>query len=70
MYELYASDAFWSGKFTDACDLTDLLVVIKFQDLIRRAAPHMRELQFPLLTTAHDFNFIFEVQRASFQRKH
>ena len=40
-----------------------LLVVTKFQDLIRRAAPHMRELRFPLLATAHDYEFIFETRR-------
>jgi hypothetical protein len=69
LQEGYASDAFWSGKFTDACDLTDLLVVIKFQDLIRRAAPHMQELEFPLLATAHDFDFIFEARRDPVQRR-
>ncbi len=69
LQEVYAGDAFWSGKYAAACDLTDLLVVIKFQDLIRRAVPHMRELEFPLLATAHDFDFIFEAQRDSVQRR-
>jgi len=66
LQEVYASDAFWSGKFDGADDLAALLVVVKFQDLIRRAAPYMRELRFPLLATAHDYNFISEVQRDSF----
>lgn len=37
-----------------------LLVVARFQDLMRRAAPLMRELRGPLLATAHDYDFIYE----------
>jgi hypothetical protein len=37
-------------------------MVTKFQDLIRGAAPYMRELRFPLLATAHDYDFIFETR--------
>jgi hypothetical protein len=60
---VYASDAFCDKRYSDACDVTDLLVVIRFQDLIQRAVSHMRELRFPLLVTAHDYNFIYEVRR-------
>jgi hypothetical protein len=60
---VYASDAFRDKRYSDACAVTDLLVVIRFQDLIQRAAPHMRELRFPLLATAHDYDFIYEVRR-------
>lgn len=60
---VYASDAFRDKRYSDARDVTDLLVVIRFQDLIRRAAPHMQELRFPLLATAHDYDFIYEVRR-------
>ncbi|MRR30531.1 hypothetical protein EG834_09465 [bacterium] len=63
LQEVYAGDAFRDERFDDACSLTSLLVVIRFQDLIRRAAPHMRELRFPLLATAHDYDFIYEVGR-------
>jgi hypothetical protein len=63
LQQVYASDAFRNPDFRDACRVTDLLVVIKFQDLIRRAVPHMRELRFPLLATAHDYDFIFEARR-------
>ncbi len=62
LQEVYASDAFRTEEFDDACDLAGLLVIIKFQDLVRRAAPQMRELKFPLLVTAHDYDFIFEYQ--------
>ncbi len=61
LQEVYASKAFGDERFEDACSATDLLVVIRFQDLIRRAAPHMRELRFPLLATAHGYDFIYEV---------
>jgi hypothetical protein len=60
---VYASDAFRDERYSDACDVTDLLVVIRFQDLIRRAAPYMQELRFPLLATAHDYDFIYEIRR-------
>jgi hypothetical protein len=62
LQEVYASDASGSKRFTKARELTDLLVVIKFQELIRRSAPHMKELHFPLLATAHDYDFIYEVR--------
>lgn len=47
---------------SDASDVAALLVVIRFQDLIRRSAPFMRELRFPLLSAAHDYDFIDEVR--------
>lgn len=60
---VYASDAFRDERFSDACAVTELLVVIKFQDLIRRSAPLMKRLNFPLLATAHDYDFIYEVRK-------
>lgn len=60
---VYASDAFRDDRFDDACSVTSLLVVIRFQDLIRRAAAHMQGLRFPLLATAHDYDFICAVRR-------
>ena len=65
LQDVYASEAFRDKRFTDACDVTGLAVVLKFQDLIRRAAPHMQELRFPLLATAHDYDFVYEVRRAA-----
>jgi len=69
LQEVYADDASGAVDLNDARSLAGLLVVIKFQDLICRAAPHMRGLQFPLLATAHDHDFIFEVRRDSVQRR-
>lgn len=62
LQDVYASDASGNSDFSDARDVTSLLVVIKFQDLIRKSAQHMEELRFPLLATAHDYDFIYEVQ--------
>ncbi|MDI1241666.1 MAG: hypothetical protein PSX80_07070 [bacterium] len=51
-------------NFGDASDVVTLLVVTKFQDLIRRATADMSELRFPLLATTHDFDaFIYEARR-------
>jgi hypothetical protein len=63
LQKVYASDAFRAEEFFDASNITSLLVVVKFQDLIRRAAPHMRRLMFPLLATAHDYDFIYKVRQ-------
>ncbi len=63
LQDVYAGDAFRDERFDDACSLTSLLIVIRFQDFIRRAASHMSELRFPLLATAHDYDFVYEVRR-------
>lgn len=63
LQEVYASEHYSDERFEGAKDLAGLLVVTKFQDLIQRAAPHMRKLRFPLLATAHDYDFIFEVRK-------
>ena len=63
LQEVYAGPAFRDKQFEDAGYVAGLLVVTKFQDLIRRAAPQMRELHFPLLATAHDYDFISEARR-------
>jgi hypothetical protein len=62
LQRVYASDAFRDAQFKDAAAIAGLLVVIKFQDLIRRAVPFMREVKFPVLATAHDYDFIYEAQ--------
>jgi hypothetical protein len=59
---VYASEAFRDKRFSDASDLTDLLVVVKFQDLIRRSSVYMQELHFPLLASAHEYDFVYEIR--------
>ncbi len=57
---VYASSAFGDKSFRNTADLSSLLVVIRFQKFIKRAAAQMKLLRFPLLVTAHDFDFIAE----------
>ncbi|QDT67384.1 hypothetical protein MalM25_02810 [Planctomycetes bacterium MalM25] len=60
LQQVYASGALLDDNCSDASQLTSLLVVIKFQRLIERASRSMKHLSFPLLSTAHDFDFIAE----------
>jgi hypothetical protein len=69
LQKVYASEAFESGEFREESDVASLLVVVKFQDLIRRAAPLMKGLAFPLLATAHEYDFIYEARPKGFQAK-
>ena len=46
--------------FEEAKHIASLLVVMKFQRLIQRAAHVMDELEVPLLATSHEFDFIYE----------
>ncbi|HEY7236295.1 MAG TPA: hypothetical protein VH539_19195 [Gemmatimonadaceae bacterium] len=57
---VYAHADLTDRAFEDAAYVAGLLVVVKFQKLIQRAAPSMRELHCPLLATAHEYQFIFE----------
>lgn len=65
LQKVYASDAFCDSRFSCACDITDLLVVVKFQKFIQEASRHMQALRFPLLATAHEFSFIYEIKPGS-----
>ncbi len=58
---VYASDAWGNKTFEASADMSSLLIVIKFQQFLKKTAPHMQRLGFPLLVTAHDFDFIAEV---------
>jgi hypothetical protein len=62
LQEVYDNGAFRDKRFQDAGYIAELLAVAKFQDLIRRAASHMKERRFPLLATGHEYEFIFEVR--------
>ncbi len=64
LQNIYASPSVRDKRFADARDVAGLLVVIKFQDLIRRAVPHMREMRFPIVATAQNYDFIYEVRRS------
>jgi hypothetical protein len=58
---VYASDAFGDRAHDDACDAASMIVVSSFQRLIQRASRNMQRLDFPLLSTSHDYDFIAEV---------
>lgn len=42
-------------------DIADLLVVLRFQHLIRQSTAFMSVVKVPILATAHDYDFIAEV---------
>ena len=58
LQEVYAGDALQNQDYRDARYMSSLMVVLKFQRFIHRAAEHIRELRFPLYVTAHEFDFI------------
>lgn len=60
LQDVFASDAFGDDRFTDACDLSGLIFILRFQELIAEASREMKLLRFPLLATAHDYDFIFQ----------
>ena len=49
-------------SFEDQAYVTGLIVVSRFQQLIARTAPLMKRLSFPLLSTAHEYDFVAEVR--------
>ena len=62
LQEVYASKAFGEKANEDASYMSSLMVVVKFQRFMQRAAAHMKRLRFPLYVTAHDFDFIVAVR--------
>ncbi|HVK57438.1 MAG TPA: hypothetical protein VM735_01555, partial [Candidatus Kapabacteria bacterium] len=60
LQEVFASDAFGDDRFTDACDLAGLIFVLRFQELVAESSREMKQLSFPLLATAHDYDFIYQ----------
>lgn len=63
LQEVYASDEAEEEKYESAREFCSLLVVVKFQDLIRRSVPPMRELSVPLVATGHGFDLLAEFRR-------
>ena len=60
---VYDSHAFRDKAFGQACEFCSLLVLSRFQDLVRRSVPFMRELDVPLLATSHEYDFIAEFRK-------
>jgi hypothetical protein len=61
LQNVYASDAFRDKANLDAKSMSSLMVVVKFQQFMQRAASQMKSLRFPLYVTGHDFDFIATV---------
>ena len=58
LQRVYASEAFRAKENRTASYMSSLMVVVKFQMFMQRAASHMEKmLRFPLYVTAHDFDF-------------
>jgi len=57
---VFASAEGRKKSLRDSQELSGLLVVIRFQQFIRKAVSEMKLLHFPLLAMAHDFDFIAE----------
>jgi hypothetical protein len=62
LQDVYASKAFGEKANRDASYMSSLMVVVKFQRFMQRAAAHMTQLKFPLYVTAHEFDFIAAVR--------
>jgi hypothetical protein len=60
---VFDSDAFRDKAYRESCEFCSLVVVTKFQDLIRRSLPFMRQLDVPVLATSHDYDFIAEFRK-------
>lgn len=60
---VYGSDAYRDTAHQQSCEFCSLLVVAKFQNLVRRSVPFMRELDVPLLATSHEYDFIAEFRK-------
>lgn len=55
---VYASKAFRDPANADACYMSSLVVVTKFQRFMQRAAERMSTVRSPLYVTAHDYDYI------------
>jgi hypothetical protein len=47
----------WNGEFEESSDIAALLIIAKFQDLIRRSVPFMKRLHCPIVATTHDYDW-------------
>ena len=51
------------GRHKETMGYCSLLVVCKFQELIRGSVASMKELNVPLLATSHEYDFIAEFRK-------
>jgi hypothetical protein len=55
---VYASKAFRDPANSDACYMSSLVVVAKFQRFMQQASGFMVDLRVPFYVTAHDYDYI------------
>lgn len=60
LQRVYASDAFYEKAFREVHEYCSLLVVISFQELIKKSVLLIENLEIPVLAASHDYDFIFE----------
>ena len=59
LQKVYDSDDFYNEDYSKVVGLTSLLVVLRFQTLIKSSAALIKKLNCPVLVTAHDYDFIY-----------
>jgi hypothetical protein len=62
LQKVHASDSFQNSEYNTASELCSLLVVLKFQTLIRESAKCIKNLAAPIFATSHNYDFIYEFQ--------
>lgn len=63
LQNIYATDYVGNKKYGKSSGLSDFLVVLKFQKLIRAAGSLINNLNSPLLATAHDHELVYEYRK-------
>lgn len=63
--EEFEEDEFENSNYDDFIMVVDLLVTLKFQNLIKTIAPLIKHLNCPIFATSHDSNFIYEFKSKS-----
>ena len=63
IYEDWDYDECDSENESEARDMASLLIVVKFQDLVRRSVPLTKELAVPIAATGHGYDFIAHFNR-------
>jgi hypothetical protein len=51
------------NDYSSTRDVCSLLIVLYFQDIIRHSAALIKNLDVPILATAHEYDFIYEYRQ-------
>jgi hypothetical protein len=61
LQKVFGSKDGLDARFSEARNVAGLVLVARFQKLISCAADHVTPLNFPILSTAHDYDLIAEI---------